>query len=331
MIRTFTDNARAAGSGERRDRAGAPDVEGALPAHPDRGVHALAARRRHALRPLAPDPRARRRRDHRGRAAVDGDPGAGDRLGGVDGHAFPGGRRVRLSRSARDARRRGRDRHARRAERLGAATASSPAARPGPSSTTTSPSRSSERTASSSSASSSRGSSATSRSVVARRCRNEPSNGPCLRAGSSRMPRDGHSAASGHISQRGMRARHTVAPRSMSACAAVEREGGARPPLHALDVDVHREHVLAEREAADRRRGVRPDARKLREVVGPAALARRQRRAVEVEPAAVVAEPLPLADDVAPATLPRAPRRSASARARRCSAGRRARPGSAGA
>ena len=63
------------------------------------------------------------------------------------------------------------------------------------------------------------GRSATRRSVVARRWRNEPSNGPCRRAGSSRVPRDGQRSASGQASQRGTRAMQTVAPRSMSACA----------------------------------------------------------------------------------------------------------------
>jgi len=64
------------------------------------------------------------------------------------------------------------------------------------------------------------GASATARSAVARRWRNEPSKRDCFRAGSSRVPREGHAPASGQSSQRGIRARHTVAPRSISACAA---------------------------------------------------------------------------------------------------------------
>ena len=64
------------------------------------------------------------------------------------------------------------------------------------------------------------GASATARSAAARRWRNEPSKRDCFRAGSSRVPREGHSPASGQSSQRGIRARHTVAPRSISACAA---------------------------------------------------------------------------------------------------------------
>ena len=65
---------QSCGSLERRDRSGATDVEGAVPAHPDRDLHRLAPGRRHALRPLDQDPRARRRRDHRRRTEVDGDP-----------------------------------------------------------------------------------------------------------------------------------------------------------------------------------------------------------------------------------------------------------------
>ena len=43
---------------ERRDRSGSPDVEGALPAHPHRGVHGVASARREPLRPVAPHSRA---------------------------------------------------------------------------------------------------------------------------------------------------------------------------------------------------------------------------------------------------------------------------------
>ncbi len=69
---------------------------------------------------------------------------------------------------------------------------------------------------------------ATARSVCARRWRNEPSKRLCLRAGSKRAPRDGQPAANGQTSQRGTRARQTVAPRSISASA--ERQLNS-PPL----------------------------------------------------------------------------------------------------
>ena len=42
---------------EWRDRSGSPDVEGALPAHPHRGVHGVASARREPLRPVAPHSR----------------------------------------------------------------------------------------------------------------------------------------------------------------------------------------------------------------------------------------------------------------------------------
>src|SRR5207253_1685269 len=42
----------------------------------------------------------------------------------------------------------------------------------------------------------------------------------CSRGGSERSPRDGRAFAGGHPPQRGTRARQTVAPRSISACAA---------------------------------------------------------------------------------------------------------------
>ncbi len=102
-----------------------------------------------------------------------------------------------------------------------------------PASTTTRPSRSSERTASSSRPASSRGASATSRSVVARRCRNEPSNGPCFRAARRGSRATGSCRASGHSPQRGTRARQTVAPRSISACAALDENSCAGSLLDA--------------------------------------------------------------------------------------------------
>ena len=90
-------------------------------------------------------------------------------------------------------------------------------ARQGVSTTRTSPSRASAATAS---ASSGCPPSTTARRASARRWRNEPSNGPCRRSGSKRRPRDGHPPASGQASHRGIRARQTVLPRSISAWAA---------------------------------------------------------------------------------------------------------------
>ena len=96
-----------------------------------------------------------------------------------------------------------------------------------------------------------------------------------------------------------MRARQIVAPRSKSACAhdAVELLAGAL--LDAAHVRVDGQHVAPEREVADGRRGVRPDARELGQVVRPAVLRDLLRGAVQAERAPVVAEPLPLDDHLA--------------------------------
>ena len=158
-------------------------------------------------------------------------------------------------------------------------------------STTTSPSRSSERSASSSRSASDRGPSATRRSVRARRWRNDPSSGPCFRAGSKRGPRDGQPSASGHSPQRGIRARQTVAPRSKSAWSDARREGRTGAVEDPAHVRVDREDVLAEGLVADRVGRVATDARQLREVVRPAGRGDDAGRAVQIERAAVVSEP----------------------------------------
>src|SRR5215831_6120805 len=75
----------------------------------------------------------------------------------------------------------------------------------------------------------------------------------------------------------------------------VGRERVPRSLLYPADVRVARKDVLAEGEVAHCCRGVLADAWKRREVVGPAALRDDASRAVEVERAAVVAEPLPFA------------------------------------
>ena len=95
-----------------------------------------------------------------------------------------------------------------------------------------------------------------------------------------------------------MRARQTVAPRSISACAAAAVNAWPRALLHAADVHVDRQHVAAEREAGDGVGGVAPDAGQLRQILGPAVRGDVLRRAVQAERAPVVAEPLPLADHV---------------------------------
>ena len=85
-------------------------------------------------------------------------------------------------------------------------------------------------------------------------------------------------------------------PSAPARAAAVEARAGAL--LHAADVHVLGQHVAAEREARDRIRGVAADAGQLRQVVRPAVRCDLLRGALEVECAPVVAEPLPLADDV---------------------------------
>ena len=86
-----------------------------------------------------------------------------------------------------------------------------------PSSTTTRPSRSSEWTASASSARAD----APPRPPAGASRRDaggtSPRTGPCLRTGSTRIPRDGAPGAQRALAAAGMRARQTVAPRSISA------------------------------------------------------------------------------------------------------------------
>ncbi len=72
----------------------------------------------------------------------------------------------------------------------------------------------------------------------------------------------------------------------------------ARASLDTLDIDVDGQHVLPEREAHDRCRRVAPHAWELGQIHRPAAGGDVPRRAVQVERAPVVAEPLPFADHV---------------------------------
>ena len=115
---------------------------------------------------------------------------------------------------------------------------------------------------------------ATSRSVAARRWRKEPSNRLCLRAGSSRVPREGQARPQRtDIAPRDAREADDGAEVHQRLCCRA-REGMVGPPLDAVDVDVAREDVLAEGEVADGGGGVRPDAGESRQVIWPAALAR---------------------------------------------------------
>ena len=70
------------------------------------------------------------------------------------------------------------------------------------------------------------------------------------------------------------------------------------PLLHPGNVRVDRQDTLTEREVADRGGRVWTDARQLGEIVRPAVDRDPLYRAVQVEAAPVVAQPLPLADHV---------------------------------
>ena len=72
----------------------------------------------------------------------------------------------------------------------------------------------------------------------------------------------------------------------------------ARPFLDAAHVRVHRQDFTAERKVLDRRRGVRPNAGKLPQIFRPALGSDLLCCAMQIQAAAVVAEPLPFPDDV---------------------------------
>ena len=226
---------------------------------------------------------------------------------------------------------RGRRRPARRAERLGPATRSSSAARRGRRRPRRARRVGATRPPHRRASAMGRGSAATRRSSAARRWRNEPSKRDCLRSGSKRIPRDGHS-----VGQRAdAAARH---PREADRRAEVEERlqrirpervaGALLDPRH---VRVDGQHRLAEGLVANRGRRVRPDARQLGQVVRPAVGGDRARGAVEVQRAPVVAEALPCADRVGGRRRRERLRPSASARATRASGARPARPASAAA
>ena len=190
------------------------------------------------------------------------------------------------------------------------------------------------RTASASSEASGRGAWATSRRVRASRCLNEPSNGPCLRTGSKRRPREGQVEASGQSPQRrdaGDADRRAEVHQRLGA-----GRGRTRAPVRSWTRRTFTSTGstgAAEGEAARPRR--RCTARRPGSSVrssGQPSLGDDPRRPLQVERAAVVAEPLPLADHVGRAARRRAPRavgQRSSQRER--SAARRARPASAAA
>ena len=117
--------------------------------------------------------------------------------------------------------------------------------------------------------------------------------------------------ARGRSSRRGRRAPACTSRRTASPGAL----------LDAAHVRVDRQHVAAEREVADRRRRCTGRRRQLGQVVGPAVRGDVLRRAVQVDGAPVVAEPLPGDDHVGRRMRRRARRPSASARARRVQRG----------
>ena len=135
----------------------------------------------------------------------------------------------------------------------------------------------------------------------------------------------------GMTSQRGTRARQTVAPRSINACA-------LRGPNAARSAPARGARSCRPAARPRRRRSCGSPRPCTRRRPGNSVRSLGQPRsaidagsAVEVERAAVVAEPLPFAEDVRGRRRPRAPRRSASARASGRTAARRARPASAAA
>ena len=158
-----------------------------------------------------------------------------------------------------------------------------------------------------------------------------PRTAPACAAARRACPTDGQTSASGHdpAARDPRQADGGAEVHERLRGAAGERVAGAA--LDAVDVDVPREHVLAEREVADRGGRVRADARKPRQVVGPAVRGDDRGCPVQCERPAVVAEPLPRADHV--------PRRCGGERLggrpplepRRGSAARRVRPASAAA
>ena len=93
--RPFRPHHRRNGRGRRPrrprvpDRTCSADLEGAAPARPARGVHALDAGGRASLRPVDPPSRPPRSRDPRSRRALAGHQRLGRRVGVVDRNVLP--------------------------------------------------------------------------------------------------------------------------------------------------------------------------------------------------------------------------------------------------
>ena len=130
--------------------------------------------------------------------------------------------------------------------------------------------------------------------------------------------------------QRGTRARHTVAPRSKSACA--HSGPNSTPCARARGAMLTSTgSTAAEREVPDAAAVYGPTPGSSVRSSGQPCSATARAARCRFERAPVVPEPLPGADHVGGRARPRAPRPSATARATRCTAARRARPASAGA
>ena len=99
--RPADDDHRRRARARRSDRTCPADVEGPLPARPDRALPRLASGRRTALRPVAAHARAPRRRAADGGAALADDRRQPRGVAAVDGDGLPRGRRLRRAGRAR--------------------------------------------------------------------------------------------------------------------------------------------------------------------------------------------------------------------------------------
>ena len=102
------------------DRPRSTNLEGALPPHADRALHALDARGRSPVRSMDPLAPPARRGAPRPRSSVDGHPRRSHRMGGMDRDVVPRGRRLHRPGSPRAREVRRRRRPLCRAERLDA-------------------------------------------------------------------------------------------------------------------------------------------------------------------------------------------------------------------